>query len=1152
MLVMVLSAVMCLSAFACKKDDGKKPGGDGPIIDIGTEDESGELSLDVNEMSLVVGDSGKLTATYTVQDGATLSFESANTGVATVTDDGTVTAVSVGSSVITAKYGEQNATCTVSVNLGGFTPTLVIDNAQASYKFNVNDEPFAFGAKVKLGTKEFTDAQISFASSDTSVADFNSDKKLVAKKKGNTTVTVSAVWRGMSSQDHAGLSVSFPVEVDNAYSFSVNGETLKNVELYTVEQVDGISGNAKEVAFEPKIILDGQDYAAEVIFADNGFATYDSVNHKITATRYGSTTLTLKYVGEETFESDPVTVTVIRPTIVVSEEVEYFSAATGGWKDKTANYETKSLTTKLDGDYAFEDAYQVVEGREKPLTLDSGTHKLITGGLELDKNAVTTATVILGTTERLYKFTNVKAYGDILSTADDLKKFDRAKNDGNLEGYFILVNDVDMGGYMYGITYTTPLDPMANYGLGDGWGGGSITKRFIGTFNGQGHKITNFKGGNEYRLSYGFFGAIGDNSVIENVSFVQKADQYSYVRGLAVNIGSNVKIRNVSIEIDGEANQIAGIMAPTAGSGITLDNVTVKAFKKDAWSPAALTGSLFGGNPNYTANNVYVISNVPLASNWTTSDMHLQSVQYAQNRTKTDYNFGNYTVDLEKAVSGVKAYFSQDEMTADIANNDFSSFNNGNWHIENGIPVFGQGDSAYSVLIDGKPFNTSESFAAIQDTAYTVSVRKFAEAGNVTLECDDNGVTVSGKTFTLGAGAANSVSIKVKVDSTEVATININKLLPEVKIETPIEYYSVNKGKYIDIADENNEKTLESLLSLGSGESIVSTYVVKDGERTPIGNFTVDPFDIEKNKVALELWSAEKRYVFEDVTVYTDVIVSYDDIKQFNAHQNTTARIGYYVMVQDVINNSWHEDWNGGLPSGMGANMETRIDDPSFTNYFQGTFDGQGHIIKMMIYDQALNSAGLFGGIKDNSVVKNFGLYVNNWRGGVFLAHAIGNNVTIEDVYCKVMKIDGTTKRNPQGLASVVLDNLTMNNVVIDVAEEFINSWSATPSVSGSLFGGFSYSWRGNANKGKIRNTYVLTKYALAVGYINQGMGYAENETADTWEYTAGTIKTQFNGVKRYDDAAAMTADAQNNDLSSFENSEYWTVTGGVPVWHKS
>ena len=75
------------------------------------------ISLDKETLNLTVGETQQLTATVTPEDAddKTVVWTSDKPEVATVNDEGVVTAVAAGEAVVTAAAGEKTATCTVTV-----------------------------------------------------------------------------------------------------------------------------------------------------------------------------------------------------------------------------------------------------------------------------------------------------------------------------------------------------------------------------------------------------------------------------------------------------------------------------------------------------------------------------------------------------------------------------------------------------------------------------------------------------------------------------------------------------------------------------------------------------------------------------------------------------------------------------------------------------------------------------------------------------------------------------------------------------------------------------------------------------------------------------------------------------------------------------
>ena len=86
-------------------------------VTVGEEIPVAEVSLDLTELTLNIGESKKLTAAVKPDDATdkAVTWTSADPAVAEVDDNGKVTALSAGTTVITAKADSKSATCTVTV-----------------------------------------------------------------------------------------------------------------------------------------------------------------------------------------------------------------------------------------------------------------------------------------------------------------------------------------------------------------------------------------------------------------------------------------------------------------------------------------------------------------------------------------------------------------------------------------------------------------------------------------------------------------------------------------------------------------------------------------------------------------------------------------------------------------------------------------------------------------------------------------------------------------------------------------------------------------------------------------------------------------------------------------------------------------------------
>ncbi len=167
-----------------------------------------EVTLNKTSLELEAGKTETLSAAVMPENATnkTVSWSSDNSEVADVDANGTVTAKTAGTAVITAKANGKSATCTVTVTGGtGETTqtTIVLDRTTASMK---PGETFNLKATVTPDGKSVT-----WTSSDESKATV-SDGKVTAKAEGEVTITATA--DGKSASCKITISKSYDVKND--------------------------------------------------------------------------------------------------------------------------------------------------------------------------------------------------------------------------------------------------------------------------------------------------------------------------------------------------------------------------------------------------------------------------------------------------------------------------------------------------------------------------------------------------------------------------------------------------------------------------------------------------------------------------------------------------------------------------------------------------------------------------------------------------------------------------------------------------------------------------------------------------------------------------------------------------------------------------
>lgn len=144
------------------------------------------LQLSTTETSLAIGGTFQLTAAPEPQDTTnfTVSWESDNPAVATVAEDGTVTAVSGGTAMITAYCGDIAASCTVKVGVH----TELVQLSQHDVTMAPEE---TLVLEYAISPSENNIDTVSFSSSDPETVTVGADGTITAVKSGQATITIT-------------------------------------------------------------------------------------------------------------------------------------------------------------------------------------------------------------------------------------------------------------------------------------------------------------------------------------------------------------------------------------------------------------------------------------------------------------------------------------------------------------------------------------------------------------------------------------------------------------------------------------------------------------------------------------------------------------------------------------------------------------------------------------------------------------------------------------------------------------------------------------------------------------------------------------------------------------------------------------------------
>lgn len=156
------------------------------------------VSLSQPFLTLEEGQSATLVATVSPENATdkTVTWSSSNTAIASVSQDGLVSAITPGSATITAKAGDITATCLVSIS----ATVIPVTSVSLNYDTLSLEEGQSATLVATVFPENATDKGITWTSSNTSVASVSQDGLVTALSSGSATITARAGDRTTSCQ----------------------------------------------------------------------------------------------------------------------------------------------------------------------------------------------------------------------------------------------------------------------------------------------------------------------------------------------------------------------------------------------------------------------------------------------------------------------------------------------------------------------------------------------------------------------------------------------------------------------------------------------------------------------------------------------------------------------------------------------------------------------------------------------------------------------------------------------------------------------------------------------------------------------------------------------------------------------------------------
>lgn len=636
--------ILFISLAGCNKSESS--GGDTPKVEERIVLNSSKVSLNLNDTFLIE-------IAYSNVDASKITtFTSSDSNIVSVTEAGFVTAINEGKATVEVNKGSASAECAFTVSLAGEIPYIFIEginNNHLDIDFVTNYELNPVAA---FGGREYQIDNLSFEVIPGTGNGQMDNNIFHPTQKGDLTIKISGEYSGRAMHNYY-LSVL----VKESIVFTLrekDGDPREygSVNLFTI---DSYKGQSYKTSFSPEmsVVVDGVDKTNELTFEliDNySVFNYNSSTNTITALTVGTAVLRMHYQD-------------------YSKDIPFYS----NYLLDKSNIENIVIDASV-GEFPNEDIFADFAGDKqiiKATSVDQSVEYEVEDGkvLGIESHNFESQQIIVYN-NKIGFIIDFRAYAKIIREPEDLMVFNITVADANAvdrfinDGYYLLANDLDCTGVDY---------PASTRVLGRG--ASSVEQRcgFVGTFDGQGHTIKNFKTPKE-----GLFLVLGFGSVVKNVAFVDAIldvahgnDRFvlaTYCYGAEI---SNVYINSSSV-IGTVVNN--ALVAGCISSSCHIVNCVFE-----------YTGSFSGTNGFGSLMHLNELGVPQFSSAYMVSPyvMTIYKTYYGDSRTYDEYSdlsFRQYT--------GIGHYLDYTEMKN--AHLSFDTFSATYWNCSTGVPVWKQ------------------------------------------------------------------------------------------------------------------------------------------------------------------------------------------------------------------------------------------------------------------------------------------------------------------------------------------------------------------------------------------------------------------------------------------------------------------------------
>ena len=277
------------------------------------------------------------------------------------------------------------------------------------------------------------------------------------------------------------------------------------------------------------------------------------------------------------------------------------------------------------------------------------------------------------------------------------------------------------------------------------------------------------------------------------------------------------------------------------------------------------------------------------------------------------------------------------------------------------------------------------------------------------------------------------------------------------------------------------------------------------------------------------------------VLLITNVLMTAEEVQNFGyiamkIGSNKTLQSGYFTLG----NNIDFSTYNGGvyIPYLQRNAFSPSWGSPTAVG-FNGVFDGRGYTISnMTVGDGATNSnaSGFIPVLHVDGVIRNVGFAnVSANLAGLFGIVTSVSGGLMENIYVSL----NWTKSNGIGVLFRTDNVAGRDNVTPIVRDVFVDISKGTYGDSNSPVG-----WTGQVYAlGGATSSEAFGKFEGAYSLLNLEVNN-QSKIAGNGGAVAGSV------YAGYDKVASFASDAEAQAEMTTWNTEYWTITNGVPVWN--